>query len=312
MAGKRKRTSTPQKEGENVFLKRIENETEKAKVELGEALLKIKTGKITDMRDSMIEIFSDKIIPWFESQASTMSDMTVRIDELESENEDLKSENVELKAAMTELENRKKQDEIKNSRAEMEAKIKEASLQVKVMDLDFGSEIKERKDLLEKSGKVMDDRIRSDLKAQYDNLCKKAVRMVMAKQTAKYKVGDSEIWTAPVVMAFKDRNEKWEMEDLLRKSNIFPSYHWPKEMLEPVKKFRQTVRDNGINEATSYIRIRPVEKDGKLRIRAETKPKEGNGKFTTFATWAIPPMEGPARLAAEGWDLPTLAANRKD
>jgi hypothetical protein len=51
-----------------------------------------------------------------------------------------------------------------------------------------------------------------------------------------------------------------------------------------------TLKDNGLNEDTTYLRIRPVEREGKVKLRADTKAKEGTGKFSTRATWEAPPL----------------------
>jgi hypothetical protein len=93
------------------------------------------------------------------------------------------------------------------------------------MDLDFSKELKDRKEIQEKAAEVLKAKVRSDLKDKYDALCKKASRMVLAKQTNKFKVGVTEVWTALVLLEFYDRNNKWEMEDLLRKSKVYPAYH---------------------------------------------------------------------------------------
>jgi hypothetical protein len=37
------------------------------------------------------------------------------------------------------------------------------------------------------------------------------------------------------------------------------------------------------------MRIRPVERDGKVRLRADVKEKEGSGKFVAKASWEAPP-----------------------
>jgi hypothetical protein len=312
MSEKRRRISTPKKTGESDFLARISDSTNTAKAELGAALKNIKVGKITDIRDSLVSIFSDQVTSWFESQASIMSDLVARQDDLETENNELRDEADKLRDKVCELEKKKDTDEVKTSRMGMEAKVKEASLQVKIMDLDFGKEISDRKELQDKAAEIVKDRVRSDLKDRYDALCRKATRTVLARQTTKHKIGDKDIWTAPVLMGFQDRTDKWELEDLLRKSKLFPAYHWPKEMLEPVKQFRKVVRDSGVSEAESYIRIRPAERDGKFRIRAEVKPKEGNGKFTPLATWDIPPLDVNVRQKTPDWDKPVWNAKKGD
>jgi hypothetical protein len=56
-----------------------------------------------------------------------------------------------------------------------------------------------------------------------------------------------------------------------------------------------------------YIRMRPEERDGKWRIKADVKPREGNEKFRLGATWEIPPMCPEARRKVPGWATPTWA-----
>jgi hypothetical protein len=73
----------------------------------------------------------------------------------------------------------------------------------------------------------------------------------------------------------------------LRKSKMFTTFHWPKEFLEPMKKLKKELKNGGVDDSTHYTRIRPELKDGKWRIRADTKPKSGEGKFTLKATWPI-------------------------
>ena len=82
-------------------------------------------------------------------------------------------------------------------------------------------------------------------------------------------------------------------------------YHWPKEMIEPVKILRQTIIDSGIDTNTHYIRIWPEEKDGQWKIRADTKEKVGTSKFTIKARWSVPPMDPTLRNANKDWAKPT-------
>jgi hypothetical protein len=61
-------------------------------------------------------------------------------------------------------------------------------------------------------------------------------------------------------------------------------------MMGHVKKFRQVIIDSGVSEQDNYIRIRPEERNGKLRIRGDVKAKN-NGKFETKVYWQVPPMD---------------------
>ncbi len=82
------------------------------------------------------------------------------------------------------------------------------------------------------------------------------------------------------------------MEDgkILRNSKIYPGFHWPQEMISVVKDYKAILKEGGVNEDTTYIRIRPNERDGNVKIRADVKGKEGSGRFTAKAFWEAPPF----------------------
>jgi hypothetical protein len=96
------------------------------------------------------------------------------------------------------------------------------------------------------------------------------------------------------------------MEDLLRRSKLYPTFHWPREFMEPMKAMRDELKTK-VDEHTHYIRIRPVQSEGKWRIRADIKPKEGEGKFAHAATWDVPPMDEAIRKKNPDWHVPTWA-----
>ncbi len=74
------------------------------------------------------------------------------------------------------------------------------------------------------------------------------------------------------------------MEDLLRRSKIYPTFHWPKEFLAPMKKMREELIKQ-VDEEIHYVRMRrPMQSDGKLRICEEENPKEGPRRFVHKAT----------------------------
>jgi hypothetical protein len=53
-----------------------------------------------------------------------------------------------------------------------------------------------------------------------------------------------------------------------------------------------------------------VERDGKVKLRADIKAKEGAGKFSTKATWEAPPMCPEVRKKARDHLKPTWASAR--
>jgi hypothetical protein len=81
-------------------------------------------------------------------------------------------------------------------------------------------------------------------------------------------------------------------------------------MMTVLKDYKTVLKDNGVNEDTTYVRIRPVERDEKVKIRADTKNKEGSGKFSTRATWDIPPICPEVRKKACDHLKPVWASAR--
>jgi hypothetical protein len=74
-----------------------------------------------------------------------------------------------------------------------------------------------------------------------------------------------------------------------------------------MKKIKEELKNGGVDDNTHYIRIRPEQKDGKWRIRADTKPKTGEGKFSLKATWPIMAADTNIRESDKEWSKPTWA-----
>ena len=187
----------------------------------------------------------------------------------------------------------------------METQLREGVTKVKVMDLDFGACLTDRKQLIETGKAILREKVRSDLRARFDTLMTRGSLAVIARATAKRAYPEGDRWTAPVLLTVTDRETRWETDDILRQSKCYPSFHWPKEMIEPVKILRKAVVDGGTSDTINYIRIRPEERDGKLKIRADVKPKEGTAKFALKATWTVPAYDASIRPAR--WSTPTWA-----
>jgi hypothetical protein len=64
------------------------------------------------------------------------------------------------------------------------------------------------------------------------------------------------------------------------------------------------VKDMGYPDSTHFIRIRPEERDGSWRIRADVKPKEGDGRFVSVASFDIPPLDESLKSNCAGWQKP--------
>ena len=181
-----------------------------------------------------------------------------------------------------------------------------ATTKFKVMDLDFGGCLSDRKQLQERAKAALKEKVRSEHRERFDALMARGALAVIARATTKRAYNTGDIWTAPVLITIADKHTRWEAEDILRNSKVYPSFHWPKDMVEPVKILRKTLLDSGVDDKTHYIRIRPEERDGRWSIRADTKPKEGNARFMRKAWWPVPAADTDIRNQDKNWAKPNF------
>ena len=301
---KRPRAGTPPQDGIRLIDK-ISNDMIETKNKIGAAVLNIKTTSLKELAGSVNTILNDIIVKAFEKQASTMSDIAGTITSQNDIIRELGEENDGLREELKAVKAIRESQQVKESVKDMEGQLREAITKVKVMDLDFGGCLTERKQLIETGKAALREKVRSDLRARFDTLMSRASLAVIARATAKRAYPEGDRWTAPVLLTVADRDTRWETEDILRQSKCYPSFHWPKEMIEPVKILRKAMVDGGTSDTINYIRIRPEERDGKMKIRADVKPKEGKEKFALKATWGVPAFD--AKLRPAGWSTPTWA-----
>jgi hypothetical protein len=290
---KRTRVWTPEKGGSEMdWEKRIEEDVNFAKGKIGMAALNIKTDKLVNLGASVVDFLNNTFVEVIERQANTFSDFAMQFNKVREENVRLNMELVKVKEDVVSTKLSKEKVEVKALTKDMEEKVKIASTQFKVMDLDLGKDFADRKAMTEAAKKALQNKVRSDLKNDYDAKIRTAAFRILAKDTFKRNVDGKDIWTAPVLVTIQDKESRWGAEDTLRKSNVFPSFHWPKEMLDNVKAYRTTVSGMGYNDKDNYVRIRPDERDGVWKIRADVKPKSrSNSRFSTVASFDIPPLD---------------------
>jgi hypothetical protein len=105
--------------------------------------------------------------------------------------------------------------EVRASRKDMEDKVKVASTQFKVMDLNIGKDFVDRKAMTEAAKAAIQAKVRSDLRKDYDEKIKAATFRVLARDTHKRNVDGQEVWTAPVLVTIQDRDSRWKVESWL-------------------------------------------------------------------------------------------------
>ncbi len=309
----RKRTrpnDTPEKTSSvRRYIDRINQDTIWAKTKLGEAALTLKAGRIADLAGSVQMIINGTLVDILERQASTLSDMVGEMVDLDQARMALSEENNALRDEIAGLKVVKEKQEVRNACKEAEAKLALASKQCKIPDVNVGSCITDRKQLVDTAKAKVRESIREDLKAKYDAKIARASVAVVARASQKRAFPNGEAWVAPLLLTLQNKDDKWEVEDLMRKSNIHPTFHWPKELIEPVKTLRKVVNDMGYSQDRFYIRIRPEEREGTWKIRADVKAKEGSGRFVPAARWAVPPLDENIRATVKDWEKPVWSAS---
>ena len=141
---KRARTGTPTHDGVRL-IDQISSDMTTTTTNIGAAVLNIKHSSLKEMAASLHILFNEIMVKAFEKEASNMSDLagtitslTATIQELSEENEGLKDELLAVKAI-------RESQQVKESVKEMETQLKEAVTKVKVMDLNFGACLTNRK-----------------------------------------------------------------------------------------------------------------------------------------------------------------------
>jgi hypothetical protein len=198
--------------------------------------------------------------------------------------------------------------EVKASSKDMEERLKIATTQFKVMDIDIGKETDNRTEILTKGMEAIKGKIRSDMQEEWTRLAEGVDVAPLVRKTAK--ATGKDYYSAPLLFTVQDKTRRWRMEEILRNSKIYPGFHWPQEMLTVLKDYKTVLKDNGVNDDAVYVRIRPVEREGKVKLRADIKPKEGTGKFSTKATWEAPPLCPEVRKKARDHLKPIWASAR--
>ena len=264
-----------------------------------------------------LDTICNTLLGGIEQQSSVVSDMAMEMsvmrealkmkdEEVRKLKEGFKDQEVAVKAVAKAKEN----IEIKASAKEMEDKLRTANTQFKLMDVNIGRETEDRKEIIEKGVTEIRRNLRSDAVKEFDELIKFAEVAPLTRKT--FKATGKDYYSAPLLFTVQDKTKKWKLEDTLRGSKMYPGFHWPQEMVAPVKEYRRILKEEGgVNEENSYIRIRPAERNGRLRIKADVKDKSSSGRFNLRAVWDIPPICSEIRKVAKDYLKPTWAQGHR-
>ena len=123
--------------------------------------------------------------------------------------------------------------------------------------------------------------------------------VVLGRETENRKVDGKDVFTVPILFQCTDKQDVMLLDDVLRNAGMFPIFYWPDEILEFVGELKKEVRKGGRMEQDCWIRVRPEEEEGRIRIRVDTKPMAG-GRFKVKGLWKCPPLKKGLWDSVEG------------
>jgi hypothetical protein len=179
-------------------------------------------------------------------------------------------------------------DKIKASEREMENKIRSAMCNLKILDFDFGTDMQDRVVMVRKVVRNLREDIHPESRGKFDRILRRTRIQILGRRTESRKTRDRTIYTVPILLECQERNDACELDGILKDSGYFSSFHWPKEVMDFVNEIRDEVRYQGYDEKEYFVKVRPEERNGEVRLRAEVKEKNG-GRWQMKAMWACPP-----------------------
>jgi len=173
---------------------------------------------------------------------------------------------------------------------EMEAKVKEAQCALKLLDVDIERQTDDRREIVRKTITKVRSYCADEDKRAYDVIIRRTRIVIMGKATSRRLRDSDEEYSVPTLFQCRDRRDLEDLEAIMRTAGYFPSFHWPKEMMEFVGGVRDEVKGRGVDDRANYIRVRPEVRDGTIMVKVDVKPKEGFGKFALKGLWPLPPL----------------------
>jgi hypothetical protein len=179
-------------------------------------------------------------------------------------------------------------DKIRASEKDMETKVRNAMCNLKIQDFDFRAEMHDRMTMVRKVARELREDVHPDNRRQFNNIMRRTRIQILGRKTEARKLRDRTIYTVPVLLECQGRSDASELDNILKDSGYFSGFHWPQEMMGFVNEIRDEVRYQGYEERDYFVKVRPEERNGEVRIRAEVKEKNG-GRWQMKAMWACPP-----------------------
>jgi len=233
-----------------------------------------------------------------------------RVKELEEKVVEEKLEDKEQNGKVGRLEGYIVKLRLKEKEKEMEGKVRTAMCGVKVSNFNIGQETGNKVLIVRKVLGEVRKAAKKEEAGQLDRVLRTTRVVVLGKRTEVRREGGETIQSVPILLQCQDRKDAQELEGMLKGAGYFPTLHWPEEIMEFIKGVREEVVRRGVTEQESWIRIRPEEEEGRVRIRVDSKSKAG-GRFRLEGVWACPPLGQVLWERVEGLYTPLYVGARK-
>ena len=274
-------------EKKKVVESKFQEQMESMKVKMKE---KVDTEEIERRLEDRVRKIEEKKKAMESKFQEQMERMEAKMKENEDKEERLKAE--------------KEQSEKEESRKEMEEKVRHSNKQLKYTNIDLGGRVTSRKEIVERFIWVMREDVRPADRKRLEILLRRTRVVVLGKEADLRFIGKDSlkgVYTVPLLLECRSEVEKEELDVILRNGGFHSTYHWPEELLEFVKVARGVIREKGFEESRHYIRIRPMERKGRIILKGDVKEKQG-GFFQAVALWDLPTVD--RKMWTEGTLVP--------
>ena len=274
-------------EKKKVVESKFQEQMESMKVKMKE---KVDTEEIERRLEDRVRKIEEKKKAMESKFQEQMERMEAKMKENEDKEERLKAE--------------KEQSEKEESRKEMEEKVRHSNNQLKYTNIDLGGRVTSRKEIVERFIWVMREDVRPADRKRLEILLRRTRVVVLGKEADLRFIGKDSlkgVYTVPLLLECRSEVEKEELDVILRNGGFHSTYHWPEELLEFVKGARGVIREKGFEESRHYIRIRPMERKGRIILKGDVKEKQG-GFFQAVALWDLPTVD--RKMWTEGTLVP--------
>ena len=271
---------------------RIEEKLQRMEKRAEVALAKAEKGvkeleKKAEVGLSKVKELEERIGGGLEKVEAKVKDMDERakVEKVEMEDK-VKSVTAEVDMALGEAIRSRMKESVKD----MEGKLRAAMCGVKVGNINIGQETDNKALIVRMVLGEVRKAARSGETGELDKILRRTRVVVLGKRTEVRQEGGETIQSVPILLQCQDRKDGQVLEGILKAAGYFPTLHWPEEVMDFIKGVREEVIRRGVSEQGSWIRIRPEEEEGRIRIRVDTKPKTG-GRFRLEGVWVCPPLK---------------------